>query len=90
MAYMTSKILTSTSASWLARLSQSHGGVDHVTWRRALVDFGYLRRATDGAIYVIRGERIDAELSADARAVDPAAVFAEVTHRQDERRSRFE
>lgn len=63
---------------WLAALQGTSAGVDHVTWRRALVDAGMLRRASDGAIYRIRPERVEAELTVDARSINPAQIFVEV------------
>ena len=57
-------------SDWLARLSESPEQVDHVTWRRGLVDFGFLRRATDGAIYRIRSELVDSVLADIDRLVD--------------------
>ncbi|MCP5181953.1 MAG: DUF2087 domain-containing protein [Pseudomonadales bacterium] len=61
--------------TWLAPLA-GEGGVDHVTWRRALVDRQMLRRATDGAIYRLRRDGIAGKLSEDAAGVDASAIFA--------------
>ncbi|MEQ9452266.1 MAG: DUF2087 domain-containing protein [Pseudomonadales bacterium] len=76
-------------SDWLARISVDGQSVDHVTWRRALVDFRFLRRATDGAIYRIRPEVIDETLSADARTVDPLDVLREVEQIRQQRQSQF-
>ena len=72
--------------AWIAALSPHDFQIDHVTWRRALVDYGFLRRATDGAIYRIRGETIAASLSAEAQQVDPTTVFTEVENTRNHRR----
>ncbi len=75
--------------AWLNGLSGFDGVIDHVTWRRALVDYGFLRRATDGAIYRIRPETLDEALTADARTVDAQAIFVEVELARDERKEKF-
>ncbi len=77
-------------SSWLAEISADTGSADYVTWRRQLVDFGYLRRASDGQIYRIRGEYIDAVLSEPAKRVDAAQVFAAVSTERANRRRSFQ
>ena len=76
-------------STWLNNLSGFDGVIDHVTWRRALVDYGFLRRATDGAIYRIRRETLDEALTAEARTVDAQAIFVEVELARDERKEKF-
>ncbi len=75
-------------SAWLDDIG-SDTGLDYVTLRRYLVDHGFLRRASDGAIYRIRPERIDAVLSRDARDLDPKKVFAEVQFTRNERKQQF-
>ena len=41
---------------WLSEIALA--SADHLTLRRALVDAGFLRRATDGVIYVVEQQRI--------------------------------
>jgi len=76
-------------SNWLAGISDPTGSADYVTLRRALVDFGFLRRATDGLIYRIRVERIDETLTEDAKGVDPEQVFAMVAEERNSRRSSY-
>ena len=76
-------------AHWLKKLAVQGDGVDYVTWRRALVDYGFLRRATDGVIYRIRPETIAEALSEDAQAVDPHVVFVDSELARHERQQQF-
>lgn len=75
-------------SAWLDDIS-SDAGLDYVTLRRYLVDCGFLRRATDGAIYRICPERIDAVLPPGARDINPKQVFAEVQTARDQRKQQF-
>jgi hypothetical protein len=75
--------------AWLDGVSSEDGDADYVTLRRYLVDFGFLRRASDGAIYRVRSQRIEEVLAPSARAVDPKQVFAEVAAARSERRKTF-
>ena len=72
---------------WLESIAAQNGNADYVTLRRALVDHGFLRRASDGVIYRIRGERIDEVLTPAAKAVDPVAIFNEVQAARSQRRA---
>lgn len=74
---------------WLHALRGDSAGVDHVTWRRALVDYGFLRRATDGAIYRIRAEALVAGLTAEAQALDIIALFTQARQERLERQQNF-
>lgn len=68
---------------WLDGISVSDSAADYVTVRRAMVDAGFLRRATDGVIYRVVGERIDTVLDASAKRVDPQVLLdAETTRRE--------
>jgi hypothetical protein len=77
-------------SAWLADISDDGGSADYVTIRRYLVDFGFLRRASDGLVYRVRGERVDEVLAASAKQVNPKQVFAEVTQERVQRRSGFQ
>ena len=63
---------------WLKGISAEDGGLDAVTFRRYLVDFGFLRRSSDGVIYRVSSDRIDEVLSKTAREIDPQQVLAEM------------
>ena len=65
-------------SAFLDIIASQEGSSDHITLRRYLVDFGFLRRATDGAVYLISSERIDEVLPRNARDIDPKALFREV------------
>ena len=65
-------------SAFLDIIASQKGSSDHITLRRYLVDYGFLRRATDGAVYLISPERIDEVLPHDARGIDLKALFAEV------------
>ena len=75
--------------TWLDGIGSEQGNAEHVTWRRALVDYRFLRRATDGVIYRIEGERIDAAITAEARSIDPKQIFAEVELARIERQNKY-
>ncbi len=74
---------------WLAGLGGSQPVVDHVTWRRGLVDFGFLRRATDGAIYRIKDDCLNTVLALDAQGVDPLAIVAGARKVAQQRNHKF-
>lgn len=74
---------------WLDVIGSDDGVADYVTLRRELVDFGFLRRASDGAVYRVVPERIDAVLAPGAKGVDPKRLFAEVQIERRERRNQF-
>jgi hypothetical protein len=75
--YEESKINIHLSA-FLDIIASQEGSSDHITLRRYLVDYGFLRRATDGAVYLISPERIDEVLPHNARDIDLKTLFAEV------------
>lgn len=65
-------------SSWLARIVTKDSSADHMTLRRHLVDFGFLRRSSDGVIYRVSPERILSVLSRTSLDVDPEQVLANV------------
>ena len=65
-------------SAFLDIIASQEGASDHITLRRYLVDLGFLRRSTDGAVYLISSERIDEVLPHNARDIDPKALFREV------------
>ena len=65
-------------SAFLDIIASQEGSSDHITLRRYLVDYGFLRRATDGAVYLISPKRIDEVLPHNARDIDLKALFAEV------------
>lgn len=75
-------------AAWLDGIAADNG-LDYVTLRRYLVDLGFLRRASDGAIYRVDPERIDAVLCHDAKSVDAKEIFDEVQAARRRRRLAF-
>jgi hypothetical protein len=62
-------------SAFLDIIASQEGSSDHITLRRHLVDFSFLRRATDGAVYLISAERIDEVLPRNARDIDAKALF---------------
>jgi hypothetical protein len=72
-------------SSWLDGISRETN-LDYVTLRRYLVDYGFLRRAFDGAVYRIVQDRIEEVLSPEARLIDVKAIFEEVATAREERR----
>ena len=61
--------------------------LDHVSFRRALVDFEFMGRSMDGARYWLNNPRIHRVLTPDALDVEPAEVMA-VAEREREVRKR--
>jgi len=76
-------------SAWLDGIADENGTADYVAMRRDLVDHGFLRRATDGAIYRISRERIDDTLSEAARSVNPKAIFTELELERHQRKEAF-
>lgn len=74
--------------AWLNGIVADNGP-DHVTLRRNLVDFGFLRRSSDGVIYRVERERIDEVLGPEAGSVDARAILAAVEAERRERREAF-
>lgn len=80
--YDETEINTHLSA-WLEPITSV---ADYVTLRRELVDLGFLRRASDGAIYRTVSERVDELLTPAAQQIDPKAIFAQVESARIERK----
>jgi hypothetical protein len=60
---------------WLGHVGRAVG-VDHVSLRRALVDYGYLGRDAGGSVYRLRRPKAEAELFApEVDEVDVASVL---------------
>jgi len=76
-------------AAFLNTIASQDGFSDHVSFRRYLVDFGFLRRATDGAIYRLCPERIAEVLPPSASDIDPFDIFNEVELEKLQRREKF-
>lgn len=70
---------------WLARFT-SPITMDHVSFRRELVDDQFLLRDAAGTAYRVNVVKLDAQISAAARAIDPGAVMTEVRIRREERK----
>lgn len=76
-------------AAFLNTIASQDGFSDYVTFRRHLVDFGFLRRATDGAVYRLCPQRIDDVLPETAKSIDPVAIFGSVELERLQRRKKF-
>ncbi len=74
---------------WLEDIASSTG-FDYVTLRRYLVDYGFLRRASDGVVYRIQTERIDEVISPGSKSIEPKSIFDEVQAAREERRRQFQ
>jgi hypothetical protein len=70
---------------WLAEFA-SPIGVDHVTFRRYMVDFNYVGRVASGRTYAVIRSKVDATLDAEAGTVDPGDVLATVTRQRRARK----
>lgn len=66
-------------STWLNTIAAEGSLVDHVSLRRALVDFRFLRRASDGVVYRVVPERVSEVLSPAATRVDAKQIFIDVT-----------
>ena len=71
--------------SWLHSFTVP-GAVDHVTLRRALVDYRFLKRDTAGAHYTVNEDRVDTVIEPEARTLHPAAVFKDVQREREARK----
>lgn len=70
---------------WLETISEPYG-IDHVTFRRMLVDSGLLNRTSSGSTYRIDPARLG-EFEA-LGGVDSMAILAEVKREREERKRR--
>ena len=76
-------------SAFLNGIASQDGFSDYVSFRRYLVDFGFLRRASDGAIYRLCPERIAEVLPSTARDIEPTAIFITVEMEKLARREKF-
>jgi len=74
-----------TLQAWLERFT-SPITMDHVSFRRQLVDEYFLLRDAAGAAYRVNGPKLDRELDEAARSIDPGAVMAAVRQEREERK----
>ena len=61
---------------WLAGFCTP--AIDHVTIRRHLVDYGYLRRDAPGRLYKVYAGRLDATITHEARKIKPADIMTDL------------
>ena len=73
-----------TLQTWLERFT-SPITMDHVSFRRQLVDEYFLLRDAAHA-YRVNGPKLDREIAEGARAIDPGAVMAAVRVEREERK----
>lgn len=73
--------------SWLAGFCFST--LDRVTFRRALVDEGFISRRRDGTRYWINTQKIHLVLAPDALDVDPTLIFERETLEREARKHRY-
>ena len=71
--------------AWLERFT-SPITMDHVSFRREMVDDYFLLRDAAGAAYRVNGPRLDREIAVAARAIDPGAVMVAVRQEREERK----
>jgi hypothetical protein len=71
--------------AWLADVGRSVG-LDHVTFRRLLVDDGFLVRDDGGAAYRIGSAPFQEVFEASVDGIDPSAVIAEARVDREHRR----
>ena len=71
--------------AWLERFT-SPITMDHVSFRRQLVDEYFLLRDAAGAAYRVNGPKLDREIVVAARAIDPGTVMAAVRQEREERK----
>lgn len=60
--------------------------MDHVSFRRQLVDEHFLLRDAAGTAYRVNGPKLDREIVEAARSIDPGAVMATVRMEREERK----
>jgi hypothetical protein len=71
--------------AWLERFT-SPITMDHVSFRRQLVDEYFLLRDAAGAAYRANGPKLDREIAVAARAIDPGPVMTAVRQARQERK----
>ena len=67
-------------------LDSVHGGVDHVTLRRRMVDCGFLKRTTSGSRYYLNYGRVAGVLGDPAIEVDAGFIADDVLRKRDARK----
>lgn len=77
-------------AQWSAAVGDGIG-IDHVTLRRYLVDWGYLLRDRDGATYSVRRDGAgDVAFERDVEGVDPIDVVHDAREEADRRKYKWQ
>lgn len=71
--------------AWLASFA-SPITMDHVSFRRQMVDDRFLLRDAAGAAYRVNVEKLKGEIAESARSIDPGAVLQAVRLQREERK----
>ena len=71
--------------AWLASFA-APGGMDHVSFRRQMVDERFLLRDAAGSAYRVNVVKLHGELAERARSVDPGAVLTAVRAEREQRK----
>jgi hypothetical protein len=71
--------------TWPATFASSTS-VDHVSFRRQLVDDRFLLRDAAGSAYRVNVAKLDAQIAESARSIDPGAVLVAVRLQREERK----
>jgi hypothetical protein len=74
-----------TLQAWLEKFT-SPITMDHVSFRRQMVDEYFFLRDAAGNAYRVNGPKLDREIAAAARTIDPGAVMATVRAEREERK----
>lgn len=80
--------INETLAGWLAGFCHAVN-VDHVTFRRALVDEGFVGRSDDGSRYWVNEQKVHRTISPDALDVDPGEVLRDASQDREARKRRY-
>jgi hypothetical protein len=72
-------------SAWLATFT-SPINMDHVSFRRQMVDERFLLRDAAGSAYRVNVEKLNQQISKSARSIDPGAVLAAVRSQREERK----
>ena len=73
-------------AGWLVSV---RGDIDHVTLRRRMVDFGFLKRRPDGSVYFLNYGRVVEVLGDPAIEVDAGAILDDILRERGARRRAY-
>jgi hypothetical protein len=71
--------------AWLARFT-APGTLDHVTFRRLMIDARFLLRDASGSAYRLNPAKLDSMPPAAAPHLDPGAVLGELTTARERRK----